>query len=131
LAAISGLDELTALVVCRDISSRGSGFVIPSDGHVLTNAHVVSRTDVGNDGAVIVRYSQDIAVQLGGEVFPGELVTDPDDPTPVVFDYAMLKIDARRHLPYLRLGEATQLQQGDEVWCAGFPLDFNRRGVSS
>lgn len=129
---------LTAPVVmleCSDISSRGSGFLVSSSGHIVTNAHVVSRIHIGQGGALTVTYSRQITVHLAGLSVTARLVTDVNDPIPIVFDYAILKVDVDGDLPYMEVGEAADVQQGDEVWCVGFPLDFDTplltRGVVS
>jgi serine protease Do len=82
----------------------GSGVIVRSDGHCLTNHHVV-------DGA------DEIQLELGdGRRFPAKLVgTDP--PT----DLALVKIDAGG-LPVLPLGDSDAVRVGDVALALGNPL---------
>ncbi|MFH1207053.1 MAG: trypsin-like peptidase domain-containing protein [Patescibacteria group bacterium] len=83
----------------------GSGFIISSDGMIMTNKHVVSTTDaeytvVMNDGK---KYSAKV------------LATDPFN------DVAIVKIDAK-DLPTLTLGDSSALQIGQTVIAIGNAL---------
>jgi serine protease Do len=88
--------------------SQGSGFIISSDGLILTNAHVV-------------REAKEVTVKLSDrrEFRAKVLGTDP------VTDIAVLRIDAR-NLPVVRLGDAQQLQVGDSVLAIGSPFGFEQ-----
>lgn len=92
----------------RDLdSSLGSGFIISSDGYVLTNNHVVSAAD-----EVMVRLydrRQMIAEVIG---------TDPRS------DVALLKIDATG-LPVVAIGQSDPLQVGEWVLAIGSPFGFD------
>lgn len=87
---------------------EGSGFIISSDGYVLTNFHVVDEADR-------VR----IALQTGVE-YPAEVVgTDPS------IDLALLKVDAQgASLPTVPLGDSEGLRVGEWVIAIGNPLDY-------
>ncbi|MBZ5601974.1 MAG: DegQ family serine endoprotease [Acidobacteriia bacterium] len=82
----------------------GSGVIVRSDGHILTNHHVV-------DGA------DDIRVDLNdNRTFKAKLVgSDP------LSDLAVLKIDAS-NLPVLALGDSDQTRVGDVCLAVGNPL---------
>lgn len=88
--------------------SAGSGFIISEDGLILTNNHVVA-------GA------SKIQVNLPSrEVFPAKLVgADP------ATDVAVVRIDAKRRLPVIRLGDSERMRVGDFVMAIGNPLNFN------
>lgn len=84
----------------------GSGFVLRSDGLIVTNAHVV-------DGAT------DITVKLTDRrEFPGRIL-GIDHPT----DLALLKIEAE-NLPVVRVGDPAQSGVGDWVLAIGSPFGF-------
>ncbi|MHC4325215.1 MAG: DegQ family serine endoprotease [Planctomycetota bacterium] len=85
----------------------GSGFVISSDGYILTNNHMV-------EGA------EKVTVELaGGRKFTAEITgTDP------VTDIAVIKIDAD-NLPYLELADSDTLEVGEWVLAIGNPLGFS------
>jgi serine protease Do len=88
----------------RRIQGHGSGFIIDSEGIVVTNNHVV-------DGA------EELTVRVkDGREFTAEVVgRDPDT------DVALLRIDASG-LPTLRLGNSDRIRVGDWVMAIGSPF---------
>ena len=87
----------------------GSGFVFDSDGHILTNHHVV---EIAGDGTVEVTFTDD-------RKYVAEIVgTDPST------DLAVVKVhDA--NLPFINLGDSTKLKAGQLVVAIGNPLGFS------
>lgn len=82
----------------------GSGVIVRSDGHILTNHHVI-------DGA------QEISVDLADRrTFKAKLIGS-DTPS----DLAVLKIDAS-NLPVLALGDSDKVRVGDICLAVGNPL---------
>jgi serine protease Do len=93
----------------RPASAVGSGFIVDPSGYIITNAHVVENA---------VR----IAIRLDtGEEYLAEVI-GADDET----DIAVLKIDAGRELPYLKLGDSTQTRVGEWVLAIGSPFGLSR-----
>lgn len=92
-----GLSEIT-----------GSGFVIRSDGYLLTNNHVV-------ESAVMI-----LAEFADGQSYPAQLVG-----TDALTDLAVVRID-QDHLPPLRFSEQNELRVGDWVIAIGFPLGLDQ-----
>lgn len=90
-----------------DSDSLGSGFIISSDGFVLTNNHVI-------DGA------EEIVVRLHDRrQFVAELIgKDPRS------DVAVLKIDAT-DLPAAKIGKSSELDVGEWVLAIGSPFGFD------
>jgi serine protease Do len=86
----------------------GSGFIIGSDGLILTNAHVV-------------REAKDVTVKLSDRREYTAKVLGTDTTT----DIAVLKIDAK-DLPVVRLGDARQLEVGDPVLAIGAPYGLEQ-----
>ncbi len=86
------------------IIGQGSGFIIDTNGHILTNNHVV-------------RDSDSISVTLNdGREFPAKILgQDPNT------DLALLKIEGK-DLPYLQLDGVDDLEVGDWVIAIGNPL---------
>ena len=85
----------------------GSGFILNTDGHILTNAHVV-------DGA-----DQVDVVLKDGRTFQGKVLgTDP------VTDVAVIKIDAD-NLPTVSMGNSDQLKPGEWAIAIGNPLGLD------
>ena len=85
------------------VRSLGSGFIIKSDGVILTNAHVV-------------RNATHVTVRLADNHEYRAKVVGLDIPT----DIAVLKIDAK-DLPTVRLGDSANLAVGDYVLALGAP----------
>ena len=91
----------------RQQRGNGSGFIINSNGEILTNAHVV-------DGA------DRVTVELkDGRKFNGRVLGE--DP---VTDVAVIKIDAD-NLPTVPLGDSDAVQPGEAVIAIGNPLGLN------
>jgi len=88
----------------------GSGAVLDSSGHILTNYHVI-------EGAREVRVGL-----FDGSSYPATLVgADP------ISDVAILKIDAPRELLFpVRLGEMSELKVGMRVFAIGNPFGLER-----
>ena len=84
--------------------ATGSGFVIDSDGYILTNDHVVANGS---------RYT--VTLSTGATLTAHVVGTDPND------DLAMVKI-AAQHLPTATLGNSAALQVGQSVVVLGNPL---------
>lgn len=89
--------------------SGGSGFIISSDGYILTNYHVIK------DATKIVVGLQDNEKRELPAVFIGK-----DAHT----DVAIIKIDAT-DLPYLTFGNSETAQIGDWVIAIGNPFQFD------
>jgi len=86
----------------------GSGFIISSDGLILTNAHVV-------------REAKDVTVKLSDRREFTAKVLGSDTAT----DIAVLRIKATG-LPVVRLGDPRQLEVGDPVLAIGAPYGLEQ-----
>ncbi|WP_449428346.1 DegQ family serine endoprotease [Rhodanobacter umsongensis] len=89
-------------------TSLGSGFIISSDGYILTNNHVVDHAD-----KVIVRLQdhRTLTAKVVG--------TDP------TYDIALLKVDAGGSLPTVSIGDSRGLKPGQWVLAIGSPFGFD------
>ena len=85
--------------------SLGSGFIVNEDGFVLTNNHVVAGAD-------------EIKVKLMGDEteYPAKVV-GTDEQT----DIALIKIENKKKLPILPLGDSEKLEVGEWVLAIGNP----------
>jgi serine protease Do len=86
----------------------GSGFIVSTDGYVVTNKHVV------HNGIKLMVTLND------GAQFPADLIGEA-----VCCDIAVVRIQANRPFVPVRLGDSHGLRQGDFVIAVGNPLDFN------
>jgi len=85
----------------------GTGFVVSSDGYIVTNNHVTG--DAGNGGTIEVTF-------VDGSTATGKLVgADPG------YDIAVVKVD-RTDLPALTLGSSDSVNVGDVAIAIGSPL---------
>lgn len=92
----------------------GTGFIVSSDGLVLTNKHVVA--DEEADYTVLTNEGERIDAQV--------LARDP------IQDIAVLKID-RNNLPIVKLGDSDKIQIGQTVIAIGNALGEFRNTVST
>ena len=85
--------------------SLGSGFIINEDGYILTNNHVVSGAD-------------EIKVKLMGDEteYPAKIV-GTDEQT----DIALIRVETKKKLPILPLGDSEKLEVGEWVLAIGNP----------
>lgn len=89
------------------VRGSGSGFIVNSNGQIITNAHVV-------DGATKVS-----VVLKDGRQFEGKVIgTDP------VTDVAVVKIEAN-NLPTVKVGNSEALQPGELAIAIGNPLGLD------
>ncbi len=94
----------------REGQSLGSGFIISSDGYVVTNNHVVSPTGRGS--------VEEITVTLpDGTEYEAELVG-----TDAASDLAVLKVNRREAFPFVTFGDSSQARVGDWVIAIGNPF---------
>ncbi len=87
--------------------SLGSGFIISSDGYILTNHHVVDEAD-------------EIEVRLNDRRYYEAEVIGSDKAS----DVALIKIDAD-DLPVVKTGSSTNLKVGEWVLAIGSPFGFD------
>lgn len=91
----------------QNSQSFGSGFIISSDGYVLTNNHVVQGAD-----KVVVRLND--RRELDAEVIG----------TDASADVALLKISGK-DLPVVKIGDPDKLKVGEWVLAIGSPFGFD------
>ncbi|MGZ5420417.1 MAG: S1C family serine protease, partial [Solirubrobacterales bacterium] len=98
----------------QQATATGSGFVTDTDGHILTNNHVVSGADK-------------ITVKIGdGQTMDAKLVgADPSS------DVALLQVEAdSSSLHPLDLGDSSKVTVGDPVVAIGNPFGLDRTVTS-
>ncbi len=105
-----------SVVSVRTESGSGTGFLVSSDGTILTNAHVV-----GNSQQVQVRFED------GGDLHPAQ-VLGVDAST----DLAALKVDedAAKGVRPLQFANSDDVQVGDSAIAIGYPLGLDRTATA-
>jgi serine protease Do len=111
---------ITTEVTVLDIFNRqftqegaGSGWIIDSNGIIVTNNHVI-------EGAKSITVTLD-----NGESYPADVKSVATD---TLNDLAILKINAK-NLPSLRIGDSTRLRVGDWVIAIGNSLGRGTRAT--
>jgi len=89
----------------RSITSLGSGFIIDAKGFIVTNNHVI-------DGA------DEVTVIMGNKDEYKATIVGHDSET----DLALLKIEAKKPLPFVELGDSDKPRVGDWVMAVGNPF---------
>ena len=101
--------DIEGLPEQRQRGAVGSGFVISSDGYIMTNNHVVENAD-------------EIQVTLNDRRVYDAKIIGLDEPS----DLALLKVEAI-DLPFVEFGDSDSLRVGDWVLAIGSPfgLEFS------
>lgn len=93
----------------RTQQSLGSGFIISSDGYIVTNNHVVAGAD-------------EVEVKLQGDdaSYKAEIIgRDPET------DLALIKVDVDKKLPVLEFGDSKDARVGEWVVAIGNPFGLD------
>jgi len=94
------------------VRGAGSGFIVSSDGYILTNTHVVAN-------------AEEVTVRLTDRrEFPAKVI-GADERT----DVAVIKINASA-LPTVRLGDPTKIKPGQWVLAIGSPFGFENSATA-
>ena len=93
----------------RPSKGVGSGFIVDPKGYILTNQHVVQGAT-----RIVIRLQS-------GEEFLGRVV-GVDEET----DVAVVKVDAGRDLPTVKLGDSSGVEVGDWVLAIGSPFGLDQ-----
>jgi S1-C subfamily serine protease len=100
---------LPGVVAIQTTQSEGSGFVFDSDGHIVTNQHVVEGTS-----------QVEVAFASGFRAYGTVIGTDVDA------DIAVIKVDAPAdQLHPLALGDSSTLRVGEPVVAIGNPFGLS------
>jgi putative serine protease PepD len=105
-----------SVVSVRTGEGSGTGFLVDSDGTIVTNAHVV-----GDNSQVQVRFEDD-----------GELHTARVLGVDASTDLAALKVDASaaNGVKPLALADSDEVQVGDTALAIGYPLGLDRTATA-
>ncbi|MGD9579791.1 MAG: S1C family serine protease [Vampirovibrionia bacterium] len=97
-----------AVVIIRSSTGNGAGCIVDPSGLIITNKHVIGR-------------SYRLTVELkDGSSYPASVMDVDND------DLAVLKINASKPLPYIKLADSTMVQVGQRVLAIGNPFGLDR-----
>lgn len=89
----------------QKITEAGSGFIVDPSGIIVTNTHVIGDSD-------------DITVSLqDGTQFPATVIGSDS-----LTDIAVIKINAKHPLPYVKWGDSKRVEVGDWILATGNPF---------
>lgn len=92
----------------RKATSLGSGFVITDDGYIITNNHVIDKAD-----KIDVTFADK-------STYKAKVIgKDPDT------DIAVLKIEAKKKLPFVEMANSDELKIGQWAIALGNPFGLN------
>ncbi|MEV6540234.1 trypsin-like peptidase domain-containing protein [Streptomyces sp. NPDC051665] len=115
--AARALPSVVTLHVTGDEESgTGTGIVLDTRGHILTNNHVVE--PAGGDGRISVSFS-------GGQVVKGKVVGRDTG-----YDLAVVQVSGVRGLTPMPLGNSDNVRVGDPVVAIGAPFDLDNTVTS-
>ncbi len=89
----------------REVTSLGSGFIIDASGYVVTNNHVIADAD---EVSVILQDDTSLKAKIVGR--------DPKT------DMALLKVESKTPLPFVKFGNSDSIRVGDWVMAIGNPF---------
>ncbi|KIE22992.1 serine protease [Streptomyces sp. MUSC 125] len=101
---------VTLHVTGADEAGTGTGFVLDTEGHILTNNHVVE--SAGSDGEVSVTFSS-------GDLAKAKVVGRDSG-----YDLAVVQVHGVHGLTPLPLGNSDDVRVGDPVVAIGAPFDL-------
>ena len=113
-AAAASPSVVTLSVIAQNgASGSGSGVILTDQGHILTNAHVVTLSGASTTAAITVR-------TWSGEVLPARLIG-----TDATYDLAVIKIETISNLKPIVFTDSTSLNVGESVVAIGAPLGLS------
>ncbi|MEV6117879.1 trypsin-like peptidase domain-containing protein [Streptomyces sp. NPDC052109] len=101
---------VTLHVTGTDQADTGTGFVLDTQGHILTNNHVVA--PAGSDGSISVTFSS-------GDTVKATVVGHDSG-----YDLAVVQVHGVHGLTPLPLGNSDDVRVGDPVVAIGAPFDL-------
>jgi putative serine protease PepD len=98
-------------VVTRSGAGEGSGFIISSNGQIVTNNHVIEGAASGGDIKVVFQDGKTATAKILGR--------DPSS------DIAVIQADGVSNLPVVQLGNSGDLKIGQGVVAIGSPFELS------
>jgi len=103
-----------SVVAIQHESAGGSGFIITTNGYILSNGHVVR----GSDEEDPTQTAKSITVILNDEQkYPAKVIGFSMDP-----DISLLKIEPTKPLQPVEFADSRHVQIGQRVFAVGMPM---------
>lgn len=94
----------------REAGALGSGFIISPDGYVVTNNHVITMDNQGVASSITIKMAD-------GQEYNARIVGRDQ-----ASDIAVLKIDPKKPLPFVKFGQSSKARAGDWIIAIGNPF---------
>lgn len=125
--------EITVKIIVNG-HPAGSGFVVSSNGLIITCFHVVQSLQPAPNNQTNITYAQNIEVEFNNNTRLPATV----HPTcqnngfmqALSKDYCLLQVNAQ-NLFTLPIGNFSDIQEGDEIYLCGYPLGISQSVVSN
>jgi serine protease Do len=93
----------------RDVKGIGTGMIFDANGNILTNYHVAG-------GATKIEVLLENGEKYSAKLIGGDSKTD----------LAVIRIDARKQLPYVTFGDSDKIEVGEWVMAIGHPRGLDQ-----
>lgn len=113
LTQVQACKQFDPAIVGIEAYQSGSGFLVSSNGWILTAAHLILNPETGKSSDTIKIHMSDGSVLVATEVLPASETR--------AHDFALLKVD-KSNLPFLVLGDEGEVPIGSPITIIGFPL---------
>ncbi|MDI6787591.1 MAG: trypsin-like peptidase domain-containing protein, partial [Planctomycetota bacterium] len=108
------------VVTIRHERGLGSGYIVSSDGYIITNGHVVSLRDRDNEDPMeTARFIT--VIMFDEKKYKAKVIGHSLDP-----DVALIKIESETTLPAIELGNSDIVKAGQRVYAYGSPGGLKR-----
>lgn len=126
---IKGIKPSVVKVICKDLNLVGSGFLISSNGYIVTSHHIVSKINFNKkNNSISIDYSKEIIIKFyDGSTKSAQIAhikEISDRPEPLYYDFAILKIQDS-NLPFLELSDENNFEEGEQVLFCGYPFGLD------
>lgn len=121
----SSIEDAVVFIEVQSDSGEysGSGTIISSDGNIVTNRHVIYPDGDNPNKITVWMYSGTPRKRaFTAEVKARDDVAKITDIKGLFHDWAVIKINSEKPLPYVKIGDSRTLKKGATVTVAGFPL---------
>jgi len=120
-----------------DDDASGSGFIVSEDGWIASCYHVIASAFIRDSAQRVTGLRTIHAEFRNGErvrvTMLNDLVINPGNYEAVGYDYILMKMNDEPKISFraLELGSWSDVNEGDQIYSAGFPLGIDQRFMST